>query len=339
MKRYNIAIVGAGDMGGNHVRGWIAAGHRVVSVTDIDKERRERLARRFNVPDVYEDYRDAIRDPQVDIVSICLPLVFHAPVTIFAAEHGKHVFCEKPLAHSAEAAEQMQAAVEKAGVQFGIGFQRNFSKGIEQVGEWAADGRFGGPLVIVSDLMQEVRPKLAMHNKSGNQGPIVDACCHYFRMWQTLFRSKPKTVYARGGILAKDRPEIAHFEQLAVDTGIITVEYESGDIGTMNVSWGLAKGFGMRGRPDRIYGPKGGAEGHFSAFGLNMTLELDLYEGAGHEKVRIPQPDLFQVEFETFAAAVAEGLPAPVGFEQGKEMLRLSHAALESIETGRVIEL
>src|SRR5690606_39594200 len=82
------------------------------------------------------------------------------------------------------------------------------------------------PLVFSSDLMQEVRPKIAMHDNNGNKGPIMDACCHYFFMWQTVFQSKPKRVYARGGIIAKDRPEIAHFQELAIDTGLITVRSE-----------------------------------------------------------------------------------------------------------------
>src|SRR5690606_41278907 len=92
------------------------------------------------------------------------------------------------------------------------------------------------PLVFSSDLMQEVRPKIAMHDNNGNKGPIMDACCHYFFMWQTVFQSKPKRVYARGGIIAKDRPEIAHLQELAIDTGLITEELYSGDIGSMKVS-------------------------------------------------------------------------------------------------------
>ncbi|RKN86126.1 Gfo/Idh/MocA family protein [Paenibacillus ginsengarvi] len=338
MDRFKIAVIGAGDMGGNHVRGWISAGHHVVSVTDTDKIRADKLALRYNVGAVYGDYKEAIDDPQVDIVSVCLPLVLHAPVTVYAAGRGKHIFCEKPLASSREAAEDMQRAVELAGVRFGIGFQRNFSEGVGLVRQWADEGRFGSPLVFSSDLMQEVRPKIAMHDARGNQGPVVDACCHYFLMWQTVFGSKPKKVYASGRILGKDRPEIAHFEELAVDTAVITVEYESGDIGTMNVSWGLAKKSPIRGRPDRIYGPKGGAEGPFNSFGRS-TVSFELYEGSSTATVTVEQPDLFSKQFTIFAEAVREGKPAPVGFRQGLDMLRLSHAVLESAKTGNIVHL
>jgi predicted dehydrogenase len=177
-----------------------------------------------------------------------------------------------------------------------------------------------------------------MHDRNGNQGPVVDACCHYFLMWQTAFQSKPNKVHASGGILAHSRPEIAHFEQKAIDTAIITVEYESGDIGAMTVSWGLAKKFKMGGRPDRIFGPKGGAEGQFNNFG-NPVMKFELFEGGNRETVEVQQPDLFRVEFEHFVDAINAGKPAPVSFAQGLEMLKLSHAVLESIETGKIVYL
>lgn len=341
MKRFRIAVIGAGDMGRNHVRSWIAAGHNVVTLCDIGTERLEKLGREFNVPKLVTDYKEAINDPQIDIVSICLPLVFHAPVTIYAAQKGKHVFCEKPLASNQEAADEMEKAVKAvkaAGVQFGIGFQRNFSAGVDQVHQWIEEGKFGRPLVMYSDLLQEVRPKVAMHDANGNQGPVVDACCHTFMMWRTFFQSKPKKVYASGGVLAKGRPEIAHFEKLAIDTAVITVEYESGDIGSITVSWGLAKKFKMGGRPDRIFGPKGGAEGAFNNFGMQV-LKIELFDGDNRETVELKQPDLFQVELERFAEAIVSGKPAPVSFQQGREMLRLSHAVLESIETGKIVYL
>lgn len=337
MKKFNVAVIGAGDMGTNHVRGWRNAGHNVVSITDYDLERARKLAENNDYPKIYSDYKEAINDSEVDIVSICLPLVFHAPVTIYAAERGKHVFCEKPLASSPEDAAKMEEAVNKAGVQFGIGFQRNFAKGVAAAKQWAEEGKFGKPLVFNSDLMQEVRPKIAMHDNNGNKGPIMDACCHYFFMWQTVFQSKPKRVYARGGIIAKDRPEIAHFQELAIDTGLITVEFESGDIGSMNVSWGLAKHTKLPSNRDRVYGPKGGAVGGFNNFGSD--IHIDLYIGDKHEKVVFEKEDLFETEFRVFAKAIEEGKKAPVGFKQGKEMLQLTYAIFESIKTGKVIEL
>jgi predicted dehydrogenase len=234
----------------------------------------------------------------------------------------------------------MEDAVRRNGVQFGLGFQRNYSHGVERVQKWVKEGKFGSPLVFISDLLQEVRPKRAMHDKNGNQGPVVDTSCHFFLMWETIFGSKPKKVYARGGILAKDRPEIAHFNELAVDTAVITVEYESGDIGTMTISWGLNKGFQMQPRTDRIFGPRGGAEGAFNTWGPSVGTSIDLYLG-GREKevISLDKRSLFKLQFDDFTKAIEKGVPVKTGFKQGKKMLALSYAVLESIETGKVITL
>lgn|GEM_PF-1705006 len=338
-RTYNIAIIGAGDMGGNHVKGWQEAGHRVHSITDVDADRIAQITDKVKIPHVFQDYKEAVSDPEVDIVSVCLPLAFHAPVTIHAANQGKHVFCEKPLASSLTDAKFMEEAVHRNGVKFGLGFQRNYSHGIDRVREWVEQGKFGTPLVFSSDLLQEVRPKRAMHDKNGNQGPVVDTSCHYFFMWETIFQSKPISVYARGGILAKDRPEIAHFKELAVDTAVITVEYESGDVGTMTISWGLAKEFQMRPRADRIFGSAGGAEGYFNSWGKDAGDHIDLYTGHDKEVVPLDQRSLFKLQFDDFIHAIEHDVPMRTGFKQGKEMLRLSHAVLESIETGKVIML
>ena len=94
----------------------------------------------------------------------------------------------------------------------------------------------------------------------------------------------------------------------------------------------------MRGRPDRIFGPKGGAEGSFNNFGI-PAVKIELFEGEHTETVEVKQPDLFKEEFQAFVDAIVSGQPAPVSFKQGREMLKLSHAVLESIETGKIVYL
>jgi predicted dehydrogenase len=191
----------------------------------------------------------------------------------------------------------------------------------------AAEGTFGRPMVFSSDLLQEVRPKAGMHDRQGNNGPLTDAGCHYYLQWQTIFRSKPTRVYAQGRITAAGRPELDHVGQLAVDTAVVTIEYESGDIGTLTVSWGLAAGSKLRSRPDRIIGPAGGAEG-----GTNS--QLTIYSGDGSEQVEIETRDLWVVELRRFAEAIQNGGPPPAGITEGKQMLAVTQAILRSIDIG-----
>lgn len=323
-----VAVLGAGDMGLHHVEAWTRLGHEVVSITDVDRKRAAGLAERHGIARAFDDYREAVADPGADVVAICLPLPLHAPAAVLAARHGKHVLTEKPLCRTPAEADAMEAAVREEGVCFGVGFQRNLAEGVGLLRRWAADGRFGRPLVFSSDLLQEVRPKRAMHDRRGNNGPLTDAGCHYYMLWQTVFRSKPRAVYAQGRVLALERPEVSHLAELAIDTAVVTVEYESGDIGTLTVSWGLAEGFRLRGRPDRLIGPRGGAEG-----GVNGALTL--YECDREERVDVAPRDLHEVEVGLFADAVRGGDPFPYGFREGRQILATTSAILESIDTGR----
>ena len=325
-----IAILGAGDTGGRHARAWTTLGHEVVSITDIDASRAEEISEQYGIGRVCRDFREAVADPEPHIISICLPLAFHAPATIAAANAGKHVITEKPLCRTFAEADAMQEAVQRNGVRFGLGLQRNLAEGVGLLRTWAAEGRFGRPMVFSSDLLQEVRPKRMMHDRHGNNGPLVDAGIHYHMLWQTVFRSKPKRVYAQGRILAISRAEIAHFDQLAIDTAIVTVEFESGDLGTFTVSWGLPAGFQLHGRADRLIGPNGGAEGAVNG-------PLMMYDADRVEQIDIVPRDLHQVEMELFAQAVAGGAPFPSGFREGRQMLALTQAMLRSIDSGQPV--
>lgn len=314
-------------MGARHVVGWSSAGHTVASITDLDRPRAEKLAADHGVPAVHTDFRVAVSDPDIDAVSVCMPLALHAPVTIAAARQGKHVMVEKPLAPHAADAAAMERAVSEAGVCFGVGFQRNLAPDVGALRDLAARGEFGRPMIMNSELLGQVRPKTAMHDRNGNGGPFTDAACHSFLMWQTIFRSRPATVRAVGTVAALDRPEIAHLDQLAIDTGVVTVSYESGDIGTMTASWALAKGTGIRRRTDRIIGPRGGAE--LTAGGMTV------YSGSDVRAVTFESDDLHRMELAQFAECIRTGAQYPCGFAVGRQIMAVTAAIYESIATGQ----
>lgn len=325
---YNVAVIGAGAMGKKHVEGWQAAGHRVVSVTDIDQRSAREVADKFAVGQLFADYREAVAQADADIVSICLPLKFHAPVTIFAAGQGKHVFCEKPLASSSEQAREMDEAVRRAGVQFGIGFQRSYAKDAELFGQYVREGKLGRPLLFNSENLMEVRPKIAMHDEAGNKGPIMDVCCHSFFLWRTVFQSRAKFVYASGRIFAEGRSELASLDRLAIDTASIVVDYESGDVGAMTVSWGLPAKTKLRSRcPDRVIGPKGAIE---AAGGGKWNVFI----GDESETVQLESGNLHKAQFARFADCLDKGEPYPIGLREGREILALTEAVFRSVESG-----
>jgi len=322
-------------MGRHHADGWKRAGHEVVSVTDIDTNRANSLARDFGIKRVYGNYRDALDDKETEIIAICLPLSFHAEIAVEAAKRSKHIFCEKPMAGSFEESLSVEKAVHEAGVQYGLGFQRNLSKGVLKAQELVQSGRLGRPVVFHCDSVMEIRPKRIMHDADGNMGPVMDLGCHYYTMWNSVFQSQPKTVHAIGKVLAKDRTELSHIPRLAVDSAIVTVEYESGDVGLFTVTWGMPPRFKMKSAVDRIYGPKGGLEGYFN----HNTDHLAFFEEDGEEEIELDvYPSLHEEQFRLFTEALDAGEPAPVGIREGQAALALTLSIFQSIETGLAVD-
>jgi predicted dehydrogenase len=121
-----IGMIGYGFMGKVHSNAYVkipfsfpspAASPRLAAVCGRNAQKTEDLARRFGYAACCTDWRELVSDPGVRVVDVCTPDSEHCAASIAAAEHGKHVICEKPLAMSVKDARAMAEAVKKAGVK------------------------------------------------------------------------------------------------------------------------------------------------------------------------------------------------------------------------------
>ena len=257
--KLRICIVGTGARGNAHAKAWQESGEAdVVAVADVLADRAQELAAAYDAPHVFTDYHEAVQRDDIDVVSICTPAFYHEEVTVFAAEHGKHMLSEKPIAMRLDQADRMIAALEATGVVFVINFQSRFGDAPAAVRQSLRDQALGGPLMFRMHAASPIRPKIAMHDmERGNGGPLNDFMTHYFDYWRWLTGTDPVRVSAQGFTFAKDRPEIAHFQNKAPDTATVALEYGSGDLAAFSISWGLPPGVQPPGRVDDILGPQG----------------------------------------------------------------------------------
>jgi len=330
--RLGVCVVGAGERGTQHARAWESLGNvRLVAVADIDRGRAERLAEELNFDFWSTDFRSAVSQPGVDIVSICTPAYFHPEVAVFSAEKSRHILCEKPIALTLEAADVIIEAARENDVKLSIGFQRRYTKYAETLAEVIQKGEIGRPVMFRLESAVEIRPKRAMHDRRrGNAGPVVDGCCHYFDLWRMIFNSEPTRVTARGFTFAEGRKELEGIEELAPDTVALIVEHASGDLGVITVSWGLPPGVKGR-RGSDILGPEG-------VILLNRELRV-IKEGGVERRIGPFVEDALREEVRSFAQSVLTDTEPKVTGEDGRVALRVSLAALESIETGETVEL
>lgn len=137
-----VGVVGLGGMGLNHARNVEALGHDIVAGADVDPEARSRFAPEFDAA-TYEDYEAMYDDAAIDCVFITVPNVLHEPMATAALSRGIQVLCEKPLAHTLDAAERIAEAAAASDAFCMVGFHNRFSTAATVCTAYREEGRFG----------------------------------------------------------------------------------------------------------------------------------------------------------------------------------------------------
>lgn len=328
-----VAVIGAGNMGKRHMKNSREIPEfEIRAVADVNAAAAEAQAKEFGAPFWTADFKEAIARPDVDVVFACVPSCFHADVAVEAAQNKKHVFSEKPLALTLEDGERMIQAAQEAGVVLAIDLQQRFQKSFRDIRRILADEDVGTPRYYTIVETIDARPNPAMHNRGLNGGPLMDQFCHWLDMWRFVLGSDPVRVFARGATFATENPRLADLAEkdaLAVDTGSVTVEFASGDVGSYQVCWGL---------PDKTSGvtchvivaPKAQIE-------LELFSKITIHRGSEQEVIENPAVNAHLEQLKHFAGCLRNGgRPSTTG-EDGLFALKTSLAIMKSIETGEAV--
>ena len=118
-KKFGIGIIGCGEIAAAHGRAYraLADDCDIVAMSDTVEAMAKHRAQEFEVETIYTNYHDLLADPRVDAVAICTPHYLHAPMTIAAANAGKHVLVEKPMCMNVGEVQEMIYAAKKNGVR------------------------------------------------------------------------------------------------------------------------------------------------------------------------------------------------------------------------------
>ncbi|MBT3285706.1 MAG: Gfo/Idh/MocA family oxidoreductase [Victivallales bacterium] len=145
MKELQVGIVGLGWVAGAHIEALAAVnGARVAAVCTRRPLSAADVAAQYGVEaKVYHDYSEMIADPELDVITICTPNKFHPAQAIAAAEAGKHLYIEKPLAVNYADAKAMREVIHKTGVKACVGFECRFSKQFTMMKSLIDQGMFG----------------------------------------------------------------------------------------------------------------------------------------------------------------------------------------------------
>ena len=141
--KLNIAVIGASGRGGANLRG--VQSENIVALCDVDMERAKNNIRKNSTAKVYRDFRVMFdkMEKDIDAVIVSTPDHTHAVAAMAAIQRGKHVYCEKPLAHSIYEVRKLTEAARKYKVATQMGNQGHSSEHIRLCCEWIADGAIG----------------------------------------------------------------------------------------------------------------------------------------------------------------------------------------------------
>jgi myo-inositol 2-dehydrogenase/D-chiro-inositol 1-dehydrogenase len=328
-----VGVIGAGRIGKLHAENLATRipGVEVAAIADVDLKAAQDLADRLHVPLAVEDYRAILSDPSVEAVAICSSTDTHADLISEAAQAGKHIFCEKPIAYDLEKIDAALDAVEKAGVKLQIGFNRRFDPNFRKVQTMVAEGKIGTPHIIRITSRDPAPPPISYVKVSG--GMFLDMTIHDFDMARYLSGSEVEEVYTQAGVMV----DSAIGEAGDVDTAIITLRFANGAIGTIDNSRKAIYGYDQR---VEVFGSNGMIQAH------NNTPDQDVYFDA--EGVHSAKPlyfflerymESFVTEMKTFLQCIRDNTVPPVTGSDGRIPVVMGMAAKKSYLEHRPVRL
>ena len=301
--------------------GWIGSFHAETLASRLPNTRLAAVAdpvpgaaERFSGVRPYLDPLELIADPDVDAVAICSPATSHTDLVVAAAQAGKHVFCEKPMALTLDDADRAIDAARAAGVALQVGFNRRFAPDFAEMRARIADGAIGTPQLlrsltrdpgIATEVAARVKPWTIF-----NETLIHD--------FDTLCWLNPGArvtqVFAQADALVHPQFADAGF----LDTSVVQIRFDNGAFAVAEASFQAVYGYDIRGE---VFGSGG------------VLLAGNSPENAGRMHTEL-FADAYVAQFTHFADCVLAGVEPSVTGADARVALEIALAARQSVETG-----
>ena len=270
MKKIHVGIIGLGYIGKIHLKNCLKLkSAKIIAAADISKKALN-YARELGIKRLFTDYHELLKQPDIDAVLISLPTHLHTECTISAAEEGKHVFLEKPLASKLEEGKKIISAVKKHDVKLMVGYPLRFSRKFIDIKKQMESGALGdiqaahavniaaGPFMHRAETMTPLPvPEWWFNKNLTGGGALIDLGSHMINLTRWYFGSVRRIKSYLGYRFNFD------FE----DQAICIAQFESGTTAVIDVGW-----FSQKPKVSiELYGTVGHAYGDHKSRGKIIT--------------------------------------------------------------------
>ena len=347
--KLKVGVIGVGGIANAHMPGWLDNPYaEVVAGCDVVEGALQNWGTNYGVSRLTTKTEDLFSDPNIDIIDICTPNNYHAPLAIAAMQAGKHVLCEKPLAPNPAIIRDMIAARDATGKMLMTAQHFRFS-GVAKAMKAELDSGVLGEIYHARSWMLRraaapTRPGFILKEHASG-GACIDIGVHILdlTLW---FMGNPKPVSVTGvsrtelarkpgafSIWGGAIPQEMNVEEFAS----AFVRFENGATLILEVSWLLHHDTEGEDMQMWLYGTEGGS--HWPKCEIyqsnnatqqltNRTLKLTKDIRPAHAQ-----------ECIEFAQAITEGKPSPVPAEQSLQVLTILDGVYRSQEMGREVRL
>lgn len=341
-------VIGAGAIGLHHMEGFKKHPNaEVAAVAEVNPQRRNEAVEKHKIPKAVEDYKELLKDPGIDVVSIALPNYLHSKVAIEAINAGKHVMLDKPMATSAKEGQQIIDAWKEKKVVFMVGQNFRFNRETQMVKEYIKNGELGDVYHARAHwLRRSGIPRIGSwftQKEFAAGGCCYDIGVHFLDATLHLMGNFDAESVS-GIVQAKFGPrglgdgtwgkgEIDPKKPFDVeDLAVAFIKLKGGKTVVLEVSWAIQADGGKDNGID-LYGTEGGANLYpariFKVKGTN-------YETITPDFKKLPVPEDRMVHFVDCVINKSEPLVRP---EESLKVQKILDAIYESSKTGREVRI
>lgn len=348
-KKLKVGVIGVGGIAKTHFPGWKnSPDAELVAVSDVDLATAKRAGDEQGVSLVYDKAEELIANKDIDIIDVCTPNAYHAPLSIKALEAGKHVICEKPLAPTPADIKKMIAARDNSGKLLMTAQHFRFGGAAKSLKAELQTGILGEVYHARSWMLRRsgapMRPGFIMKKHSGG-GPCIDIGVHILdlTLWmmgnprpvsvtgvtQDRLRKQPGAFSDWGGPVAKEW-DVEEFASAFV-------RFANGATLILECSWLLHHKTTGEDMQMWLYGDKGGA--HWPS---NELLRTDNTTKQHFNTQLVKNADAGEPHAQeciAFADAVANGKPSPVPAEQSLDVIAILDGLYRSAASNSEVKL